>query len=154
MSTVDEPSRHGTAHTGPGRDPTLGSHDPRAGSAGAGHQCPMPGPWRGPDAQTVVVIQVCLDAAKEVLSSDDRTTRMLRLLRPMLWASVVTILGATVIAVSTVITLGAMGFRAWWESLAALGIAAIGSLGAAVLHARRRQAQRLPAVVDPSDTNS
>lgn len=156
MDTLDEPGLRDTPHTGQGQNPAPGSHDPRAGSAGVGHQCPAPTPDSGPAAQTVIVIQMCLDAAKEVLSSEDRTNRALRLLRPMILARVVTVLGTIVIAASTVIILLRMGYGPSWESLATgLGIAAIGSVGTAAVNARRRRAaQRLPAVVDPPDTSS
>lgn len=143
MSTVDEPSQHDTAHTGQSQTLAPGSHDPQVGSAGVGYQCSGPTPGRGPAVHTVVVIQACLDAAKEVLSSDDRTNRVLRLLLPVLYASVVIIIGAAMIAAGTLITLIEMESGLWWKSLAALSIAAIGSLGTALVRARRRRDRRL-----------
>lgn len=149
LDALDEPRLRDAAHGSKSGSSTW-THDPsRVGSAGVEHQRLASTPGRGPAAQTAGVMQACLDTAKEVLASDDHTNRALRLLRPMIWASVVVILGAAVITASTLTVLLVMGSGPWWESLATgLGIAAIGSLGTAVVHAYRRQAaQRLPAVV-------
>ena len=85
-----------------------------------------------------------------MLGSDERANRVLRLIRPMLWAGVMTVLGVTAITVSILL---AMGFGPWWESLASvIGIAAIASVGTSVAHAcRHRAAQSPPAIVDPTD---
>lgn len=156
MGTLDESSLPGTAHTGQNQDFAPRSRDPLADPATASHQSPAPTPVSGPATQTVVVIQVCLDALKEVLASDDHTNRALRLLQPMLWASVVTVLGVTMIAVITALILLVLGAGPWWESLAsAIGIAVIGSVGTAVVRARgRRAARRRPAIVDLPAANS
>lgn len=156
MDTLDESGLHDTARAGRSQNRASRSHDPGAGSAGVGHQRSAPTPGSGPAVQTVVVMQVCLDAVKEVLSSEDRTNRALRLLLPMICAVVVTVLGAIVIAVCVVIILLVVGSGPSWESLATgLGIAAIGSVGTVVVNARRRRAaHRLSMfVVDPPDTN-
>jgi hypothetical protein len=88
-------------------------------------------------------LQVIVASLDRTLGSDARTERALRLLHPVLSASVLTVIGVAfiVVAISTIGT--------WWSLVSQLGLTAV-SVGAALMRralVRRRKSDPSPALV-------
>jgi hypothetical protein len=112
---------------------------------GSGPPTPVPMSVTRPPVETLAsppALQVIVAALDRTLGSDARTERALRLLRPILFAGVLTVIGVAfiVVAVSTTGT--------WGSLVSGLGLT-VASIGTAIasraIVRRRRRRDRLPA---------
>jgi hypothetical protein len=88
-------------------------------------------------------LQVVVAAWNRTLSSDARTERALRLLRPILFAGVLTILGVafTVVAISAT--------DAWWSLICGLGVTIVNA-GIAIVRRHWKKSPLPASVVVPT----
>lgn len=88
-------------------------------------------------------LQVIVTALNRTLGSDARTERALRLLRPILFAGVLAVVGIAFI----VVAVSAMG--TWWSLVYALGLTVV-SAGTAIVRRRWRRDPSPASVVAPT----
>jgi hypothetical protein len=93
-------------------------------------------------------LRVIVAALERTLGSDARTDRALRLLRPVLFAGVLTVLGVTFICIAVSST------GTWWSLVSGVGLA-VASAGTAIVRRaigrRRRSRNQSPGVDDATN---
>jgi predicted nucleic acid-binding Zn ribbon protein len=140
LGTVDESRTSGATQTSQGYG-SLEARHPRADRTGNYRRHRKPSPSvRESAVLPIDILATCLEIVKELLDSEDRTDRALRLVWPLLLTllTVVAIIALVVIAV-----VDATGLGPWWRwVLASVSVLCAVSVGIKVLRGRRRRRKR------------
>ena len=100
-------------------------------------------PGRRPTSAAVMICNRLAQTVENVLSSDAKTSRATRLIRPLIWAWVVTVVGTVAIFALVAVSVS-------WSMLLALGLTAAAGGLTALVRRRRQPTIEIPGPRIPS----